>query len=69
MEMKLVSVDTSSRYDVAPADVSQLAVKDVCPMLRAGVATGAGGVATTVVTTILLEAPLGPPALLALSRK
>ena len=66
--MKFVSVATSRKYDVAPADVSQLAVKKVCPTFEAGVATGASGMGTRVVTTILLELALVPPALLALSR-
>ena len=66
--MKFVSVATSKRYAVAPTDVFQLAVNDVCPKFEAAVATGGGGVATTVVTEIMLELPLVPPALLPLTR-
>ena len=65
--MKFVSVATSKRYEVAPADAVQLAVNDVCPMLEAAVAAGGGGVATTVVTETMLELPLVPPTLLPLT--
>ena len=66
--MKFVSVATSRKYVVAPVEVSQCAVNDVCVMFVAGVARGGSGVATTVVNVMLLELGLGPPALDALTR-
>ena len=53
---------------MVPADALQLVVNEVCVRFVPAVATGANGVATTVVMEIMFELPLVPPALLPLTR-